>query len=116
MESETPAEPATEVTAETPVTAPAPVPEPAPAPAPVSAHRETAHERHTRELEQSLEVLEETVERRLVRFLKVAVPLLVAFLLAAAGLYVLGGKLRDRSEARRVARAMRRASRVQTSS
>jgi hypothetical protein len=83
---------------------------------PVDPAHESAHDRHTRELEQSLEVLEDTVEHGLLRALKVVVPLVVAFLLTAIGLYVLGGKLRDRSEARRVARAMRRASRAQTSS
>jgi len=99
-----------------PVTEAAPVAAAPPAPAPESAHRETAHERHTRELEQSLEVLEDTVEHGLVRVAKVAVPLLLAFVASAVGLYILGGKMRDRSEARRVARAMRRASRAQTSS
>lgn len=84
-----------------------------PVPAPV---RESAHDRHTREFEHSLEVLEDTVEHGLGRVLKVAVPALVAFVLAAVGLYILGGKTRDRSEARRVARAMRRASRGQASS
>ena len=84
-----------------------------PVPAPV---RESAHDRHTREFEHSLEVLEDTVEHGLGRVLKIAVPALVAFVLAAVGLYILGGKTRDRSEARRVARAMRRASRGQASS
>lgn len=84
-----------------------------PVPAPV---RESAHDRHTREFEHSLEVLEDTVEHGLGRVLKIAVPALVAFVLAAVGLYILGGKTRDRSEARRVARTMRRASRGQASS
>lgn len=84
-----------------------------PVPEPV---RESAHDRHTREFEHSLEALEETVEHGLGRILRVAIPAAVAFVLAAVGLYVLGGKTRDRSEARRVARAMRRASRGQTSS
>jgi hypothetical protein len=122
MEPETPAEPvvpappaaADEPTAE--VARPGPglaAARAEPVPAPV---RETAHDRHTREFEQSLEVLEETVEHGLVKVLKIAVPLTVAFVLTAVGLYILGGKMRDRSEARRVARAMRRASRGQASS
>lgn len=100
-------------------TAEAPLPESAvdamttdPVPAPV---RESAHDRHTREFEHSLEVLEDTVDHGVGRILKVAIPAFVAFVLAGVGLYILGGKSRDRSEARRVARAMRRASRGQTS-
>lgn len=84
-----------------------------PVPEPI---RESAHDRHTREFEHSLETLEGTVEHGIGRILKVAIPAVVAFVLAAVGLYILGGKTRDRSEARRVARAMRRASRAQTSS
>lgn len=111
MESETPSEePTAEVTLpESPVEAL----RAEPAPEPV---RESAHDRHTREFEHSLEVLEDTVEHGVGRILKVAIPAVVLFVLAAVGLYILGGKTRDRSEARRVARAMRRASRGQTSS
>jgi hypothetical protein len=69
---------------------------------------ESAHDRHTRELEHSLEVLEETVEHGFVRTLKLAVPIFVGVVLAAVGTYVLGNYLRDRAEARRVERAMRR--------
>ena len=72
-------------------------------------HPETAHERHTRELEHSIEVLEDTVEHGVVRALKLAVPIFMAVVLAAVGAYVLGGYLRDRAEARHVERAMRRA-------
>lgn len=107
---ETPPEPPTEAPLpESPVDAMTTEPVPAPV-------RESAHDRHTREFEHSLEVLEDTVEHGLGRVLKVAIPALVAFVLAAVGLYILGGKTRDRSEARRVARAMRRASRGQASS
>jgi hypothetical protein len=112
MDSDIPVPPSRSVTEP----APAPAVTPAADPAPEPVHRETAHERHTREFEQSLEVLEDSVEHGLVRVAKVAVPLLVAFVASAVGLYILGGKMRDRSEARRVARAMRRASRAQTSS
>ena len=109
MEPDTPAD---EPTAEVAVPE-SPVAAPTADPAPV---HESAHDRHTREFEHSLEVLEETVEHGLVRVLKIAIPLVIAFVLSAIGLYILGGKMRDRSEARRVARAMRRASRGQTSS
>ena len=70
---------------------------------------ETAHERHTRELEHSLEVLEETVEHGFVRVLKLAVPIFIGVVLAAVGTYVLGNRLRDRAEARHIERELRRA-------
>jgi hypothetical protein len=70
---------------------------------------ETAHERHTRELEHSLEVLEDTVEHGFVRVLKLAVPIFIGVVLAAVGAFVLGNRLRDRAEARDIERAMRRA-------
>jgi hypothetical protein len=70
---------------------------------------ETAHERHTRELEHSLEVLEDTVEHGFVRALKLAVPIFIGVVLAAVGAYVLGNRLRDRAEARQIERAVRRA-------
>ena len=86
-------------------------PEPV-APAPVAAAPpvpETAEARHTRELEQSFERLEHTVESRLVRALKVAIPVLVGVVVAAVAVYKLGNVLRDRAERRRVARAIRHA-------
>jgi hypothetical protein len=70
---------------------------------------ETAHERHTRELEHSLEALEDTVEHSVVRTLKLAVPIFIAVVLAAVGAFVLGNRMRDRAEARRVERALRHA-------
>lgn len=70
---------------------------------------ESAHDRHTREFEHSVEVLEDTVEHAVVRALKLAVPMVIGVFLAAVGMYVLGGRLRDRAERKRVARAMRRA-------
>ena len=70
---------------------------------------ESAHDRHTRELEHSLEVLENTVEHGFVRTLKLAVPIFMALVLAAVGAYVLGNRLRDRAEARHIERATRRA-------
>ena len=70
---------------------------------------ESVEERHTREFTHSVEALEDTVEHGLVRVLKLAVPALLAVIAAAVGSYLLGQYLRDRSERRRVARAIRRA-------
>jgi hypothetical protein len=76
---------------------------------PVPAAPESAHERHTREFNQSVGTLEDTVEHGLVRMLKLAIPILMGVVLAAIGMYILGNRLRDRAERRRVARAVRRA-------
>jgi hypothetical protein len=79
--------------------------------APVAAPSapESAHDRHTREFEQSVGRLEGTVEHWLVRVLKIAIPVILGVFLAAVGTYVLGNRMRDRAERRRVARAIRRA-------
>jgi hypothetical protein len=77
------------------------------APSPTAV--ETAHERHTREFTHSVEVLEDSVEHGLVRMLKLAVPAVLALIVAAVGSYLLGQHLRDRSEQRRVDRAIRKA-------
>jgi hypothetical protein len=76
-------------------------------PAPPDA-AESAHDRHARELEHSVEVLEDTVEHWLVRALKIAVPLVLGVFLAAVGSYILGNRMRDRAERRRIARVNRR--------
>jgi len=70
---------------------------------------ETAEERHLRQLEHSVGELGDTVEHWLVRFLRIAVPIVLAVLAAMIGVYVLGNRMRDRAERRRIARATRRA-------
>jgi hypothetical protein len=62
-----------------------------------------------REFNQSVDTLEGTVEHWLVRMVKIAVPLVIGVFVAAIGMYILGNRLRDRAERRRVARAIRRA-------
>jgi hypothetical protein len=69
---------------------------------------ETALERHTRELESSVDALEGTIQRAVIRAIKIAIPLAIGVFLAAVGSYVLGGYMRDRAERRDIARAMRR--------
>jgi hypothetical protein len=70
---------------------------------------ESAEARHTRELERSVGELGDTVEHAIVRMLKIAVPIVLGVFAAMIGAYVLGNRLRDRAEARRIARATRRA-------
>lgn len=79
------------------------------APAPAPSASESTEDRHTREFNQSLGTLEDTVEHWLVRVVKIAVPMVIGVFVAAVGMYILGNRLRDRAERRRVARAIRRA-------
>jgi len=68
---------------------------------------ETAHDRHLREMEASFETLEQTVAQRVTRVVKIAVPVFIGLILAAVGSYLLGGYLRDRAEAKRIAKQMK---------
>lgn len=76
-------------------------------PAPVT--HASAQDRHTREFNQSLDKLEDTVEHGAVRLLKIAIPMMIGLIIAVVAVYKLGGHLRDRAEQKRIARAIRRA-------
>ncbi len=68
--------------------------------APETAAPETPHERHLRELEHDLEVLEETVEHAAVSALRRAIPVVIAVVVLAFVAYAIGRRLRDRAERR----------------
>ena len=66
---------------------------------------ESAQARHARELNQSVDALEDTIEKGVARGLGQAIPVVLGVFVACVGLYVVGRRLRHRAQARRAARA-----------
>ena len=59
---------------------------------------ESVQDRHTRELSQSLDALEDTLETGLAHALRRVVPVVLGVFVTLAGLYALGRRLRHRAE------------------